>query len=232
MKLGLQTISWGGQLSDIKEVIATASELGLSGLELAQRVEMIGTLEHLRDMLTASGIRVVGLAGGGIRSRLHSARVLEAEYLYADEWDEEGIRDAMDQDITVAVHPHLYKGIDSVRTAEFYLARYPKLRMILDTAHCFLAGDDVVEAFKRNQHKVVTVHLKDWMASYGRSPHHFARGFTALGTGELHDLLDKMIIELKNSKFTGWVIIEQDTPHGFPAKCASISRTWLKERGI
>jgi len=158
--------------------------------------------------------------------------MLQPQYLYVDEWDETEVQEAMDRGYTIGIHPHLYKSIGSIREADPYLQKFPQLKLIADTAHLHLAGDDVLQTLERYGDRVIAVHLKDWTSRFGRSPFRFARGFNELGQGDLKELLQSVVAYLQRADYRGWIIVEQDTPNGSPIDSARISREWLSQRGL
>ena len=235
MKVGLQTISWGAIIEDMEELASSAQILGYDGLEFAQTVSALGPAAELRRLLQTYDLRPIGLAGGSLQSRIEYAEELGPDYLYIDEWDEEWVMAAIEKGFSVGIHPHLYKAIDTISAAQYYLERIPKLGLILDTAHLYLSDDDILEGLNRYGDRILAVHLKDWTGRYGRSPFRFSRGFVALGEGEevkMKETLKKVVDHLLETGYGGWVIVEQDTAHGDPIKCAEKSRKWLQEQGV
>lgn len=231
MKIGIQTISWGTRIDDLRLLAAQVSHLGYQGLEFAQNVNTLGSPDELCRILNEHQLSAVGFAGGSLRSRAAYAQLLQPQYLYIDEWDETEVREAMGIGYTIGIHPHLYKSIGSMREADKYLQKFPQLKLIADTAHLYLAGDNVLETLEKYGDRVNAVHLKDWTSRFGRSPFRFARGFTELGRGELSQLLEAIVEYLQTIDYRGWVIVEQDTPNGDPVDSARVSREWLRGRG-
>jgi sugar phosphate isomerase/epimerase len=232
MKLGLQTISWGSTPMSVDGILACAQTLGCEGVELAQIVDLLGSVEQISDQASQRGLRIAGLAGGSLRSRIPYAAPLGVDYLYIDEWDENSVREAIERGLTVAVHPHFCKSLSTVESVRPYLDRFPDLRLILDCAHQYLANDDVVAAMETYHERVISIHLKDWHPRFGKSPQHFARGFTHLGGGVLGEILTRMVLTIKRFDYQGWVIIEHDSPPGDPCEYAKRSREWLRTYGI
>jgi sugar phosphate isomerase/epimerase len=232
VKIGLQTILWGTTFHNMNVVAANARQLGYEGLEFAQTVDTLGGAAKLRQLLDGYDLHPVGLTGGSLRSRIEYAVELAPSYLCIDEWEEESVARAIKKGLRVGIHPHLYKTVATMCDAESYLREFPELGLILDTAHQYLADDNVLNAIKDHHNRILAIHLKDWSSRYGRSPFRYARGFCPLGTGELGDVLEDTIQYLIQSDFDGWLIVEQDTPYGNPMDSARISREWLKERGL
>jgi sugar phosphate isomerase/epimerase len=232
MKIGLQTISWGACPGGVGELVRCASCLDCVGIEFAQALDVLGPIDELLATITASSIRIAGLAGGSLAARLSPALRIRPDYLYADEWDQEAVERALDAGLTVALHPHFCKHLDTIESVVPYLEKYPELGLILDTAHQYLANDDVLEMYKLFAARVVSIHLKDWQPRFGRSPQHFARGFTYLGGGILGDNIRQLLLSTKERDYSGWLIIEQDSPPGAPCEYAGKSREWLRTLGI
>ncbi|MBM3302532.1 MAG: sugar phosphate isomerase/epimerase, partial [Deltaproteobacteria bacterium] len=195
----MQTISWGQHIPDIAVLAKAAGEIGYQGLEFAQRIDALCPAQDMRHALGSCGLQCIGLAGGALDDRIEYGAELGVSYLLQMEWDERAIRLASDRGLRVALHPHWHKGIDSLTTAEQYLTRYPDidLGLVLDTAHLFLAGESVLDAFDRHSGRIVAVHLKDWTSRYGTSPFRFAKGFVPLGQGELSPLLEEVTRHLR-----------------------------------
>jgi len=232
MKIGLQTISWGTTFQDMNIITATAQELGYEGLVFGQVPDLLWPGARLQSLLDDYGLCGVGLTGGSLRRQIEYASELRLFYLCTDEWDADSVTVALDKGLRVGIHPHLYKTIESVGDAERYLGKSPSVGLVLDTGHLYLADDDILKAIENHHDRILAVHLKDWNSRYGRSPFRFARGFCALGTGELQDLLESTVKLLVSSNFGGWLIVDQDSPSGDANNCATISRQWLRSQGI
>jgi len=228
MLLGLETISWGRIPANIEEIVNLASRLGFRGLEFAQLPCILGSVEDLCDLLKSRNLVPIGIACGASAQIVEYARKLNVEYICITEWNEDVVKAAFDSGIRVGIHPHLYKDIETMADAEVYLNRYPKLEIVFDTAHLYLAGEDIVKCFETYQNRIISVHLKDWSRKFGRSPYHFARGFTSLGKGHLEDELNRLLEKARDTKFPGWFIVEEDSPSSAPANCIETSCKWLQ----
>jgi sugar phosphate isomerase/epimerase len=64
--------------------------------------------------------------------------------------------------IVAAIHPGAFSPIRRVEDVEALLSKYPALRVIFDTAHMKIVGEDPVASLRRLKEAVVAVHLKDW----------------------------------------------------------------------
>jgi sugar phosphate isomerase/epimerase len=230
VKIGLETISWGWHVSDMPGLVACAADLGFSGLEFAQNPRDLPPSQELKRLLSARSLAPIGLAGGVQAEMIPYCISLGAEYVCLDEWSEEFVASALEQGLTVAIHPHFFKEVDTVQAAAPHLKAHPRIGLILDTAHLFLSGEDIVACFNEYQDRILAIHLKDWSSRYGRSPHRFGRGFCALGEGQLGQRIGEFVSILQSSNYMGWLIIEQDTADRDPADCARTSHDWLTSR--
>jgi sugar phosphate isomerase/epimerase len=232
MRLALQTVSLGPMFRDFDAVAERIRSLGYEGVELGQMPAALEPASKLAATLHATKLTLAGLAGGSLQSRLAIAAELRPAYLYVDEWEPEAVEQAMELQLRLALHPHAYKPLGSLQAARRLLTDVPTLKLIVDVAHSYLADEDPIDAFEQHWPRIVAVHLKDWTHRYGRTPFRFARGFTALGSGQLGQQLDRVVQELKRRSFEGWLVVEQNTPHGDPLDCARESRDWLRDHGI
>jgi sugar phosphate isomerase/epimerase len=206
----------------------------------------LGPAEDLCRALTAHGLTLVGLAGGSLPEKVEdithytfaALRIgLAARsgppasrgnhpYVYVDEW-ENGRSEAALGGCTLALHPHIFKPVQTVAEAERLLDRYPALRFLPDTAHPTVAGEDVVAVIARHFDRIDAVHLKDWTAEYGRAYQFYSRGFVELGAG---DVLPELVMDLlKERRFRGWLVVEQDAADN-PDASALQSREWLRKQ--
>ena len=231
-KIGLQTIPWGDNLGNLNELCQRARSLGFTGLEFAQRVEQLGDAQKLVDTLQKNDMTLIGFSGGSLRRRIEYAEIAKPEYLYLDEWDVMNIPTALEKKIKIGLHPHYYKTIEKVADAARYLPESELIKLLLDNAHLYLAGEDMVEALKTYSQHVIAVHLNDWTSQYGRDPQRYPQGFTALGMGELGDQLEAVITHLLETQYAGWIIVKQDTAHGDPFDSIKISCDWLRKHGM
>lgn len=234
LPLALQTISWGKQ-PDIGEMLDRIREARYSGVEVFQHPEQLRGAREFASRLSEHGLEFVGLMGGSLEQKLQfvsefcrfrdmavSAR--EAPYLYIEQWDGPLAEQALKEGFRLAVHPHMYKPIQTLEEAERLLSKYPTLRFLPDTAHLTVAGDEPVDAIDRNFNRIDAIQLKDWKAEVGRSYQFYASGFCELGSGDV--CLEKVLDLLVRRRYAGWLVVEQDfaeNPYGSAAR----SRDWL-----
>jgi sugar phosphate isomerase/epimerase len=247
MRIAVQSISWGRHLKDIDRMLARIQDLGYEGVEFAQHPSELGPAEALHQSMTALGLTFVGLAGGslsekqeytraykfaGLRAAMRpnkSGRLLEqkhAPYIYVDEWEDQRSEDALKGN-TLALHPHMFKSVQTAKEAERLLQKHPDLRFLPDTAHLTVAGENVLEVLRRNYDRIDSVHLKDWSAEYGRAYHFYSRGFVELGKGDVEP--DAIVRFLQERGYKGWLVVEQDAAED-PYESARQSREWLRAK--
>jgi sugar phosphate isomerase/epimerase len=212
--------------------------LGLAGGAVSERLAFIEQLVSAenRDILTRKGKigRVIGYES-------------PYPYVYTDTWDDSGATGTMDRRRTFALHPHMFKPVQTASEALKVLREHPRLRFLPDTAHLTIAGEDIIdvlkEAFKIHAREddsdqdapdrfgsVIAIHLKDWTSEFGRSYQFYSRGFgVAFGQGEVR--LDKIVRFLAECGYNGWVVVEQDVVDDLVAAARSCRR-WLQDRGI
>ena len=245
IKIGVQSIIWGPDLPDLEAILDMLAVAGFEGIEFSQTPEILGRkagggILHLHRLLNArkSPLSVIGLAGGQLSSRIEycgSERPPSEllEYLYVDRWDETCLT-ACNQGFTLGIHPHLFQPINRFEQAFRRVVGHPelapRLKLIPDTAHLTIAGEDPVAAIRQARGRLASVHLKDWTPDYGRSYHRYARGFVELGRGIVK--LDECVEALREIDYDGWLIVEQDSPSCDVVESLRQSVKWLLDRGL
>lgn len=249
-KFAIQTIAWGD--ASLDEIMKDVTEVGYQGIELFQHPEELGGIKRLIEAcwdyaplvkeLDKEPIRVpikiLGICAGSFDERcalvreyctLTNTRLNDAQnapYVYCDEWklDDPRFGKAVQDGFRVALHPHMYKPVQTMREVDIILKSSLAL-FLPDTAHLKIAGDNPVEAIRRYSTRLAAVHVKDWREEVGRSFHFYARGFCELGEGniELGDVLD----QLAEQSYQGWYVVEQDTTPTDRRSSVQKSLDWL-----
>ncbi|GAA1870276.1 sugar phosphate isomerase/epimerase family protein [Asanoa iriomotensis] len=123
-----------------------------------------------------------------------------------------------DRGLEPVFHYHLGTDVESAAEADRLLA-LTDLSICLDTGHLALAGGDPVAAVRRWAGRIGQVHLKDAdlaaharvrAAGGGLTDVVAAGGFCALGRGDVD--LSGVLAGLDDTGYTGWLVIEQDSP--------------------
>lgn len=198
----------------------------------------MGGPRKIFDAFQANSVQLIGVSAGSFDERYRFvreyARLLnrpvsdqKVPYVYLDEWAGDQCVAALDEGFRLALHPHMYKEIQTLREAEELLAKFEKLWFLPDTGHLYIAGDDPAAAIERQARRIEAVHLKDWQQNVGRSYQFYARGFCELGKGDikLEPVLDKLVRKARHV----WLIVEQDCTSD-PVKSGNESLQWLRDR--
>ncbi len=114
--------------------------------------------------------------------------------------------------------------------------------LLLDTGHLALGGGDPTEALRDWAERINHVHVKDVrndvlasvIADGADMPEAWRRGvFCELGTGDVD--LESFFAELARSRYSGWLVVEQDMVPQSPQDAAEAeasqvrNRAWLNE---
>lgn len=247
MRFAFETVLWGRRIDDLELVLDIIAAGGFTGVEIAQRPEDLflrnpdpnGEPRKLRDihellrLLEARKLTLVSLAGGPLNSRVKFCREFRPEFLYIEQWDDDAERAAtLPQPFVLGLHPHWFMSVHRMsqvhKILKTYREKYPEgrqLRVLPDTAHLTIVGDDPVQAVQEFAENLAGLHLKDWLPAYGRYSHRYAQGFAPLGEGivKLKAVLDR----LKELKPDAWVVVEQDYDPVSPARCVAKCVNWL-----
>jgi inosose dehydratase len=252
MRVAMQTISWGPHPDNIETMLKEVVDAGYGGVELAQHPKVLGPVPQLYELLQ-NRLTLVGVSGGALSEKIafveefiridkekagapgiysiapNAATALGRErspYVYVDEWEGKRSEDALESNVALALHPHMFKSVQTAQEAENLLKQFPKLRFLPDTAHLTVAGEDVVSTLERNFDQIAAIHLKDWTAEFGRAYQFYSRGFVELGKGDV--VLGKILTFLKSRNYQGWLVVEQDASSS-PLMSAKSSRVWLRK---
>ena len=209
----------------------------------------IHNIDELLSLLAVCGLTLVSLAGGSLRERIEfCGPSFRPEYLYVDDFGdaEKKVLDEITSEVArtgtrpkpfaFGLHPHWFMTVQRWSQAIDILKRHRQslpnghcLRLLPDTAHLTIAGDDPVKAVQNTAlDDLAAVHLKDWTPGYGRYSHRYAQGFVPLGNGIVP--LEGVLAELKRKAFDGWVIVEQDAAAFVPAQAAMECAQWLAKQ--
>jgi sugar phosphate isomerase/epimerase len=236
---------------------------GYDGIELFQSPATLKTdvrgLGTLLEASRESPLELTGITFGGLRERHQFCLEWKDEfpgksipYIYVDEAWSSQLQQIVDDAIPVAIHPHMFKPVQTLAEGETLLNRCiedskserEELRISLmpDTAHSYVAGDRLHDVLKRclsasgnqpavkNESPAVrSIHVKDWIPEYGRSYQFYSRGFVPLGKGDVP--LVGILSLLKKLQYDGWVIVELDSSVS-PFEAAKTSRQFLRDHGI
>ena len=226
MIFGYQTISWGEEIPDLDRLLSLVQATGFSGIELAQNVQSLA-IEYgeLKKKLAEKNLKLFGLAGGSIESRVDYVDEFFDGYFYVEDFSDALENLSIPENSRCALHPHVFKAIQNAVEAERLLEKYPRLMLLPDTAHLHIVGDDALSLIKNRYKRLAGVHLKDWTPEYGRSVSRYARGFCNLGEGRAK--AKNILSFLKKSGFDRPIIIEQDFCENGAEESLRSNANWL-----
>lgn len=230
-KVGIQTNIWGSRLTDIRQVLKQIAHYGYRGVEFGQRPDMLGirNIDELLELLDEHNLSLLGITSGTLLERIRFCNHFRPAYLYIEEWEGAVAEQALAAGFTLALHPSVFTQVNRIERALKVIDQHPELRLLPDTAHLAVAGDNFLDLIQRAHSKIVAVHLKDWTPVYGRFSHRCARGFVELGAGVVK--LEAILDELDQVAFNGWVVVEQNSKHIRPEATVFHCSQWLANRG-
>ncbi|GAB4461900.1 MAG: hypothetical protein OHK0029_27880 [Armatimonadaceae bacterium] len=140
MKIGYQTIVFGQRIDDLESVLDTIALAGFTGVEFAQRPEMLRVrrdgmsvpvrIGELQALLTQRNLTFLGIAGGTLQERMdfcdgvhdpEASAPFRPQYLYVEECTPETHRAAADRGYNLALHPHVYMRLQRLSAAVRHL---------------------------------------------------------------------------------------------------------------
>jgi inosose dehydratase len=113
--------------------------------------------------------------------------------------------------------------------------------LVLDMGHYMFGGGDPVEVLKTHKNRIWHIHFKDChpgIAAKSRSEgwdyfKSVGNGvFCELGKGSVN--FKAIVQELREQKYSGWIVVEQDVLPGMgnPRLCAQRNREYIKSLGL
>jgi inosose dehydratase len=138
--------------------------------------------------------------------------------------------------ITPHFHNHVGSHVESPSEVERLVTLLPEgVDLCFDTGHYAFGGGDPVAFVQRHAGRIGYLHLKDVdeniLALAKRSGRGFLDAlrqyiFCELGQGAVD--IPQIVATLKNTGYSGWVIVEQDTCPGDPTATARRNREFLR----
>jgi inosose dehydratase len=217
-----------------------------AGVELA-----VKTARLMADAGYPDAFIVLADENGSVKERTANAgRVSESMGLSDNEWKvfAEGAdlvaREVKEKTgLRTVFHHHCAGYVETPGEIEILL-KYtdPSLvGLVLDMGHYMFGGGDPVEVLKKHKNRIWHIHFKDChpgIASKSRS-----EGwdyFKSVGNGVFCELgkgsvdFKAIIKELKEQKYSGWIVVEQDVLPGMgnPKICAQRNREYIKSLGL
>ncbi|MFL5761806.1 MAG: TIM barrel protein [Thermomicrobiales bacterium] len=139
-------------------------------------------------------------------------------------------------DIRVHFHNHVGSHVESPPEVERLLEELPDgVDLCFDTGHYAFGGGEPLRFVQQHADRIGYVHLKDvdqTVVNEARSEEFgFLNAlrrfvFTELGNGGVD--IPAVIAALRDSRYGGWIIVEQDTCKGDPTETAKQNRAYLR----
>ena len=216
-----EPLDWFGPHTRVRDLM---ERIGLTAATLFGTVKLPGSELHLDlhrrriDFAAELGAEAYGLVGDGrLRWRPPSAE----EYADLARSCEALARYGVGRGVTVAYHPHVACTIETQREIDALMAATEALKLCLDASHIALVDEDPIGHLRSYRDRLGYVHLKDW-----------ARGaFTELGEGTLGIDFAAILRHLSDSRYPGWVVVEQSRSDISPLESARINAAYLRGHG-
>lgn len=251
MRFAVQTIVFGPLMTRFYDMCSAIRRVGYSGLELFQdftnngkNTKGQGLDDAVNDILKAviaNNLTLIGVASGALTERIAFVELysrmltntmpsVHPPYVYVDEWTPECVA-GVNRGMRFAIHPHMYRPIQTLAEAEIHLNKYPdhacpNLSLLPDTAHLTIAGTSPLTTLKKHFKRITAIHLKDWNPNVGKSYQFYASGFCDLGEGKVH--VRETLNYLWTHQYRGWIVVEHDHS-GDPEITLNRSLNWIEK---
>lgn len=140
-------------------------------------------------------------------------------------------------------HPHCGGYVETQDEIDrlMELTDHKRVGLVLDTGHIVYGGGDPLSVLHTHRNRVWHVHFKDCDMKVAAMARERGLGyleavraqlFCELGTGVVD--FERITDALENSKYEGWIVVEQDVfpGYGSPKESASRSREFLRGLGL
>jgi sugar phosphate isomerase/epimerase len=248
MKVGVADYGmnvWEGGHFDTEDRLARLKQIGYEGLE---RCEAATEAEAL---YRAAGFRRQGMdfatcRGPSVELSIQWTAALGKPYVWTavggNDFDtfcrqvNRQVEAAAAWGVKVGLHNHLHSLVETQEQLDRFMARCSGCGLILDTAHLAAAQGDPVGTVRRFGRRIVSMHLKDWIAApdADRSdPLWYRKGrFCELGAGNIGLDNAAVVKALRDVGYDGWLFVEQDTHLQDTFRDLAISRDYLRKAGV
>ena len=249
LRFAYSTINWGASC-DIPAALADIRNAGWGAVELfGHSLDMLGTPASLTAELNGLspatlfmgielpdspiqrtklrnhvrfaseiGAEAFGLVGG---ARLRWRPPSQEEYAELATLCEDLALYGASLGVTVSYHPHVACTIETSGEIDVLMRQSQHLRLCLDASHIALVGEDPLTVLDAWWDRLGYIHLKDW----GKGK------FAELGRGTIDIDFPKILYELAQRRFEGWVVLEQSQSDVSPLESARINAAYLKGLG-
>jgi len=251
---GYNATEWGMNMErDAAKLLADLQQRNLQilggfvGLELRNREkrdkEIARALEIGRFFQSVGAPYLIAADSGDDRRRSEAGHVDPSGALTKEQWNSlatglnDLARELAPMGIKVVFHNHVGTYVETEpETARLLEETDPALvSWCLDCGHLAYGGGDTLRALEKYGNRVGYVHIKDVdgqvLQKSRENGWSFAQAlksyiFAPLGEGIAR--VPEVINSLRQSGYTGWVVIEQDTTPDDPTKVAAKNRDYLE----
>ena len=232
MKIGFKTRLWGSRIKNLQKVLDLIADAGYQGIELSQRPEDIGCrdCDELWELLSERNLTLLSINCGSVQERISFLGKYKPCYFYIRHSDIPRIPYLIKSGFTPALHPGVFSPIRRVSDALILLEEYPGLKVLCDTAHLTIAGDNPADAVHVLKDRIAAVHFKDWTPEFGRSGPRYSRGFMELGKGIVN--LDQILVQLQRDRLDGWVVAEIENTYHDEFDSFISATKWFSDKGL
>ena len=140
-------------------------------------------------------------------------------------------------------HPHCGGYVETTDEIDrlMELTDHKRVGLVLDTGHIVYGGGDPLSVLQTHRHRVWHVHFKDCDMQVAETARDRGLGYLEAVRAQLFCELGKGVVDfhgvadaLRNSKYEGWIVVEQDVfpGYGSPKESASRSREFLRGMGL
>ncbi len=147
-----------------------------------------------------------------------------------------------DMGMRLAYHPHMGSMVQSDREVSRLMESTAEgVGLNYDSGHCYLSGGDPVALFRYTESRIKHIHLKDVRQSIIKKVMDErmdfldavrAGIFTVPGDPEGSIDFDTLILQIKESQYSGWIVVEaeQDPAQADPYSYAKMGYEYLSTR--
>ena len=211
----------------------------------------VKTARLMADAGYSDAFIVLADENGSIKERtLNAGRVTPSMGLTDDEWkvfaegaDLVALEVKKQTGLRTVFHHHCAGFVETPTEIDKLLSLTdPSLvGLVLDMGHYMFGGGDPLEILKKQQDRIRHIHFKDCQPVLAeKSRAEKWDYFRSVGNGVFCELgkgsvdFPSIVKELKNQKYSGWIVVEQDVLPGMgdPKICAQRNRDYIKSLGL
>lgn len=230
---GYDGVEIGDPIDDFGSVAACRDRVAAAGLEVSATFANVtynpwppnaADWKRRLENAAALGRRIVCVCGGFPITPRRTMHAADYDLFASSLGPALELADSLG--LQLAFHPHRGSIVETGRETAEILARLPKLRLCIDTAHLAACGDDALAFVRSFSERIVYSHIKDYRWD--------ENAFTELGRGDGCLDVAACVAAMQAKGYDGWLTIELDGvwKAGMPTalESARISRAYLRDR--